>query len=105
VVKHKPISLDAARAFAYKHAHALQTRLTKHLTESLTTTDDYRIAYEISLTIDILEDDSVIEEIHWELQRGKRSLSSDLGNELLNRLVYTYNIEEPYITLYRKSIQ
>lgn len=102
--KNKPITREDARYYAFDQAVKLQEQLNQH-TQTLRSTDDYRIAYELSLTIDILKDDTVIDEIHWELKRGKRSLSDDLGNYLYNMLVYTQDTEESYIDLYRRSVQ
>lgn len=102
--KNNDITLEQAENYAFDQSYKIQAQLNEHQQAS-SSTDDYKKAYELSLTVDILQDDAVIEEIHWELQRGKRSVSDDLGEYLFNRLVYSHTTEDNYLHLYRVSMQ
>lgn len=98
------ITREQAKNYALKQANTVQEHLNAHQ-QTLRSTDDYRKAYTLSLTIDVLTDNAVIDEIHWELTRGRRQLSDELGVHLFHRLVYDHNTTGNYVNLYRRSMQ
>lgn len=100
----KDITLEQTRQYAFEQAKKLQVLLDS-FSQPICWTDHLREAFELSLAIDILQDSAVIKDLHWELQRGKRNVSDNLGKELVHNLVYTQNDEETYISLYRRSMQ
>lgn len=100
---HNEITKKDAKTFAQNQAMDLRRHLQSQ--NAPITTDEYRIGYVTSLVIDILEDELVIDEIHWQLKRNKLSVLDDLGEQLIRHLSYTYNTTEPYLNLYRKSMQ